>query len=437
MRVEELELSAATTVDLCPPPAARSMVIGDAPATSRVKHSKAWLFPVLLGSILLIGILLRLFLPAGFKGIGFDENLYRAYVTGLDEVGLQNYPALVDAFIANQEDPHNQAILPPTRVLYIVGGYFYHHAFGLGALSALRTLSCHFAILTFLISALFCWRLTRQKAFTATVTGLMACAATQIHLGQHALIDGVFGFWALLVIWLLWESLRHPGSIRWLLGYGAALAALVMTKESAVFVLVAVLGILMSNRWLKFGSVSRGLIVATFAGAAVGLAVVIAAAGGVEQFVLVFELLKQKVPILPYTIRTGGGPWHRYLIDLMLVSPLVVLLAATNLLAGRPQESMQRYLLAFCCLVYGVLTAFPGGMNLRYIVMLDMPLRFLAATQLFVLSSSWGKRRNLLLACAVVALCAYDLRQHYVLYVKGGLYELVTEGLVRAQGIIK
>ena len=152
----------------------------------------------------------------------------------------------------------------------------------------------------------------------------------------------------------------------------------------------------------------------------------------------IFELLKQKVPVLAYTIKTGGGPWHRYLVDLLLVSPAILILALANLLAAKRHRSRaDRYLGTFSCLSYLALTAFPDGMNLRYIVMLDMPLRFLATTQLFALSRAWGHYRHVLLALAVIALCAYDLRQHDVLFVKGNLYELVTEGLIRAQGIIK
>jgi 4-amino-4-deoxy-L-arabinose transferase-like glycosyltransferase len=438
MRLDELELSAPLVTDLHPSAIMCPDVASCPPAPRLAGIFRAWRFHALLGSIIAAGILLRLFLPSGFTGIGFDENLYRNYIAALDKVGLQEYPALIDGFVADQLNPHHQAILPPTRLVYIVGGYFYHHILGLAPLDALRTLSCQFSILTLLVSAVFCWRLTRQRAFTAAVTALMACAPTQLHLGQHALIDGVFGFWALLVIWLLWENLKQPDSIRWQVSYAVALAIIVMTKENAFFVFAAVVGILACNRWLTLGCVTRSLVLTTFAGAMAGFAVVVIAAGGVEQFALVFELLKQKVPILPYTIHTGGGPWHRYLVDLVLVSPVIAVLAVANLLQARGRsDSAQRYLAAFSCLSYVALTAFPDGMNLRYVVMLDMPLRFLAAAQLFALSAKWAQQRKVLLACAVLALCAYDLRQHRVLFIKGGLYELVTEGLVRAQGIVK
>lgn len=395
-------------------------------------------FPVGLVLIIAAGILLRLCLPVGFEKVGFDENLYRTYVGLLDQAGLSHYPALAEQFISHQLDRQNQAILPPTRILYIGLGYTYHRLFGQPALVALHTVSAHFSILTLLVSAAFCWRLTKRRGFTIAVTALMACAPTQIHMGQHALIDGVFGFWALLVVWLLWENLRQRRSIWWLIGYGVALAALVMTKENAAFVVAAVMGILAISQWLGFGQPTRPLVVMTFAATLTGLVLVIEAVGGVEQFVLIFSLLKQKVPLLAYTIRTGGGPWHRYLVDLVLVSPIVVMLASAAALQTR-RRSMpgQVYLVSFVCLSYTALAIFPDGMNLRYIVMLDMPLRFLATVELFTLSRRWGRHRVALLACAIIALCAYEVRQHHVLFVKGALYELVTEGLIRAQGIVK
>ena len=438
MGLDELELSAPVSLPLnrTTPSTVRTPAWTFAPFPLLVPNT--WAFRTLLAIILATGIALRLFLPAGFTGTGFDENLYRTYIILLDRVGISHYSALIDAFIADQLNPHHMAILPPTRIFYIVGGYVYHHLFGLAPLSALRALSCHFSVLTLLISILFCWRLTRQPTFTAVVATLVACAPTQIHLGQHALIDGVFGFWALLVLWLLWENLQRPNTLALELIFGAALAITVMTKENAFFVFIAILGLFGANHWLHFGWVTRRLVLTTFTGALLGLIIVVVAAGGVEQFALVFELLKQKVPVLAYTIKTGGGPWHRYLVDLLLVSPAILILALANLLAAKRHRSRaDRYLGTFSCLSYLALTAFPDGMNLRYIVMLDMPLRFLATTQLFALSRAWGHYRHVLLALAVIALCAYDLRQHDVLFVKGNLYELVTEGLIRAQGIIK
>ena len=47
------------------------------------------------------------------------------------------------------------------------------------------------------------------------------------------------------------------------------------------------------------------------------------------------------------------------------------------------------------------------------------------------------RRADLWLALSIMALCAFDLRQYQILFVKFGLYELVPEGLLRALQILK
>ena len=73
------------------------------------------------------------------------------------------------------------------------------------------------------------------------------------------------------------------------------------------------------------------------------------------------------------------------------------------------------------------------GMNLRYANMWDMPLRYLSVTWL----ASFTRRSSLWLTLAIGALCVIELRQYEILFVRAPLYELVTEGLLRALKILK
>src|SRR5207237_1288796 len=84
------------------------------------------------------------------------------------------------------------------------------------------------------------------------------------------LVDGFFTFWATLVLWLFWENLQAPRDWRWLVGYIVALALLVLTKENSFFVWVALVALLITNRWLQFGPAARALVVATVLGLALG-----------------------------------------------------------------------------------------------------------------------------------------------------------------------
>ncbi len=196
---------------------------------------------------------------AAFKGVGFDEGLYRRYVNGVIQVGLGNYPAVVDNYIEVQKTLTG-SILPPMRFLFIGTAYFWHCLFGTEALRALHNVASFFSILTLLLATTLAWRL-KGPLWALAVAALMSCAPTQIHMSQHALVDGFFSFWALLVVWLLWENLRAPRKPWLLVLYTISLSLLVLTKENSFFVFVALLALIVTNRWFGFGSVTKELLV--------------------------------------------------------------------------------------------------------------------------------------------------------------------------------
>ncbi|HEY8671492.1 MAG TPA: hypothetical protein VIL63_11670, partial [Terriglobales bacterium] len=187
------------------------------------------------------------------------------------------------------------------------------------------------------------------------------------------------------------------------------------------------------NRWLKFGRITRLLLAMTFIGPLIGVAVLVNLCGSFETTYRIFSLLVSKASALPYAIATGDGPWYRYLVDLMLVSPLVLILAIGGMFKLRWSDKAAFYLLLFVAASYAVMASVRYGMNLRYANMWDMPLRYLSVTCL----TGFSRRSSFWLALAVGALCVIELRQYEILFVKAPLYELVTEGLLRALHILK
>src|SRR5205807_4912586 len=146
---------------------------------------------------------------------------------------------------------------------------------------ALKDVASFFSILTLSISAAFAWRM-RGLGWSLALTSLVAFAPTQIHMSQHALVDGFFTFWALLTLWMLWENLQAPRNWRWLAGYTLSLALLVITKENSFFVWVGVVVLLIVNRWLRVGTVTRELVIATALGPLLGVIILIVLAGGFD-----------------------------------------------------------------------------------------------------------------------------------------------------------
>lgn len=401
-------------------------------------HASARL-AIAVAGLLGAGIFLRVCHSAGFKGVGFDEALYDAYLRLLIAKGLWSYPDIADAYVA-QQSALPSAILPPTRFLYIFCAYLWHLLFGTAARGSLFAISCLFSVLTLPVAALFARRLGGVRAGLG-VLALMVCSPLQIHMSQHALIDGFFAFWALLALWALWENLQVPDSALWQGVYTGALALMVLTKENAFFVYVALLGVLAVNSKLGFGRATPRLLLLTVLGPLVGVVVLIFLAGGLGTLIEVYRLLVVKAGSLTYAIQTGDGSWYRYLVDLLLISPLVLLLAVGALcLTGRTEKAVW-FLFGFIFFSYALMANVRYGMNLRYATIWDMPLRFLALAPLGRWTSfGFGgepRRAGWLFAAAVGLLCAFDLRQYWIFFVQHNLYELITEGLLRALKILK
>src|SRR6266571_3110163 len=140
--------------------------------------------------------------PPAFNKIGFDEGLYREYVNALSKGGLGSYPDIVEGYIDVQKKLPG-SILPPLRFLYIFTAYTWHSLFGSEALEALYQVAAFFSMLTLALAAAFVWRI-RGPIWAIAIDALMAVAPTQLHMSQHALVDGFFTFWALLALWLIW-----------------------------------------------------------------------------------------------------------------------------------------------------------------------------------------------------------------------------------------
>ncbi len=411
---------------------------------------------IFLSLVLLVGIFLRL-PPALFAGasaplrplailhpnpkwsemgfVGPDEGLYRDYLEQLIEKGIGRYPEIVRAYIDNQQNLPG-AILPPVRFLYILAGYTWHLLFNADALASLRSVASFFSILTLGLAAVLGWRM-RGPVWSVALTSLVAFAPTQLHMSQHGLVDGFFAFWALLTVWLLWENLQSARHWSWLVGYGSSLALLVLTKESCVFVWSAIVLILATNRWLQFGRVSRGLLIATILGPIVGVIALTILAGGVNSLFHTYQLFVTKNYSLPYQIRTGDGPWQRYLVDLLLVSPVVLILAVGSLFRINRTQRAELFLILFVVGTYAVMCNVKYSMNLRFANMWDVPLRFLALGALVSLTALLRQRRILILAVAVAFICALEIRQYQILFVEHSLHELASEGLFRALNILK
>jgi 4-amino-4-deoxy-L-arabinose transferase-like glycosyltransferase len=391
---------------------------------------------VLLCLVLLVGAFLRIYPSASSKYLGMDESYYREGVMFLVRDGFTSYPGLVRNY-AKVQPTLPVAVTPPTRVTLIATAFLWHKIFNTGPLISLRAVACAAAVLTLLISGLFLYRAGGLPA-AIPVSALLSCAPMQIQLAQRAYVDGVFAFTAALTLWLLWENIRMRSSLKWLVPYGASIALMVVTKENAAFVFVGILSILACNQWLKIGHVSLRLVITTFVGALAGATILVIAAGGLTTLIQVFQANISKTYVTPYVIQTGDGPWFRYILDLIAMSPLVALLALAALGRLSFEEAISRYFALFLTVTYLLMSNLHYGISLRYTAMWDLPLRWLAFTQIaFLAARVFPRYRTIFISVAVAAVCAVDLSHYCLFFVQNGTYDPTATEILHQLNIVK
>ena len=401
--------------------------MSSAPAPNR----RLWLLAV---ALLIVGGCLRLGAVQAFQPAGTDELFYGKYVEFLAQKGLGAYPDLVEQYLLYQR--RGTAVLPPMRVTYITAGVVVKSLTGLEARVCLATVSATFSFLMLPLGLVFAWRAAGPRIALGTLT-LMVFAPTQLFMARHALIDVVVSFWSLAALWSLWESLQKPGDARRLAALGFSLAMLVLTKENSFFV-VCGLGVLLAlNPWLKFGTVNRNVVAAFASGLLVGLALLVVLCGGIDRVWEGYRLFVSTAVQLPYAIATGDGPWHRYLFELTLVSPLVILLALATLARLDATTRPQLFIAIFLVATYAAMASVRYGISLRFANLWDFPLRFLAASAVFALVENVRWRPVLVTTATFVLLSVADFRQYRRIFVEHNVYDPVTPELLRAVDMLK
>lgn len=410
------------------------------------------LFAIAAVAIFVCGAFIRIFAETGFQGFGFDEAIYRRYVLEFDARGFAGYPALSQRYLAAQRKPDAKAELPPTRFLYVVTTWAAKRVcFGDAppatastpdaknndpVLVSLKRVACWFSILTVGLVGLAAWRMLGPPIGLGAMA-LAAVSPLSIHMGAHALVDGFFAFWATLSLWLLWENLQRPNHTPRIIALAAALALMVLAKENAAFVYAALLVLAAVSRRAKFGAVTRPLIIVGIAGPLLGVIALIALAGGIDTFTGIYGTFVAKAQTLPVVVATQDGPWHRYLVELLLLDPLVLLLAASAIFTLPQQRPAFLYLLIFLAVSYAIMCNVRYGMNLRFATIWALPLSVFAAAQLLAFASRAGERAAIVGVVLFAAVCAYDLRQYRLFFIEAPLYEITPSQLLRAAQILK
>jgi 4-amino-4-deoxy-L-arabinose transferase-like glycosyltransferase len=365
-----------------------------------------------------------------------DEAYYLAYASYVGEHGVAGFRTLFRDYLA---EPARWLYPNPLRIGFITLASAWTGVRG-ASFEALSQLSlvCH----VLLLGSAYLWLrglLGRAQALLAVA--LIGCSPLLAGIARRAWIDAAASLAGLLVLWSFVASLRQPER-----GGPRALFALtfgcgILVKETTLLLALPCAALL---AWERFGARQNAIPLAGCALALVAPPVVCAglwwlAAGDLHTLVGVMRVILESPASNAYALAYGGGPWIRYLVDLLLLAPWTTALGIAGLgLAARGVRERTpgdaRVWLAIVLL--GILVAFaPFTKNVRYVALIEVPLRALTTALVWELAAASRGRRGLAIAVALLlALCAVDWLAFQRIFVEAALYDPMTAPLLVLRG---
>lgn len=399
-----------------------------------------------------VGVALLIFAVAGMVcstldsvnfHAGADEGFYRAYANQIATQGPAGFPGLFTAYLNSLET--TRYFPNPLRILTISlgaaalklgGGPYFTNL-------ALLSLAAFLGVLVLMFvgtGRAFGWR-------TAAWTLLLASAAPlHLAMARRALSDTLISAFLLAGLWLflraIWKEEGEKGPpLRWL-WVTLSFAAAFLVKESA-FLLVPMALFFLGWRWLRSGrpaGLRPLLAVALFPAVLAGMLVVLAA-GGIEPALRVARAFSGAAALNAYALKYQGGPWFRFIVDLLLISPWPVLLTLVwigTLIGSRVRDERAWFWALIPVLFIAMVSLVPAGKNVRFATFLEMPMRL--CTVLLLQRLTRDRKGNLLstavMAAAVGGIVWMDLQSFWGMFVFGEIYDPVGTTLLAARGFL-
>lgn len=351
-----------------------------------------------------------------------DEGAYLRYAARIASDGLGILPSLVHGYLA---DPTLRAESPaPLRVSVLIPDALAVH-WGGERYESLQRVSLA-AFLALIVVAFLSVRHHPGATTAAALVLLLAASPLQLAMARRALSDSLNAALWTASLALCIEAMVAEWRRGWLL-VALAFAATLLVKELNVIIVPVALALLavdggrrgrLPSAWALVGV---AILPLTLSAAAIA-----AAAGGIQPAIDALRALTSQAGENTYGLQFGSGPWFRYVVDFLLVSPWTTLLYVVWLGLLVAERGDDRRLVAWALVpLLFVAAVSPTLKFIRWALPLDVPIRLGAVLAVQRLVGDrpgrpWGTVR---LAVVIAALVAVDLASFQTLFVAADIYD--------------
>ena len=367
-------------------------------------------------------------------GPSSDEGYYCKYASLVVHQGQRGFNDLISWYASSDKARMHPA---PVRVGYILLTAFLFKLFGVESFGVLGLIST----LSFILFLYVCFYYVRKyfDLDTALLTVLLlASSPLMLGLSRRALVDSPVNLLWGLAVWLFLDVLSKPKGFSYIFFLITLLVAITFKETSLILIPFFVLAGIIGRR--------KGAVIKTFQiwGVVIcplvfiflfygwvygGLGPLKAAAMAIAK-----THFSSNYPN-PYAIYYCSGPWFKYLLDFLLLTPIVTLLFigyAGYLCVHRTALDFKKtYFMLYFVYVYGVLSSLAHTKVVRFVVNLEMVMGLFAVLMLVeVLKGLGDQKRKRWLVYAAVGIFLYNWLTFVGLFYKGSLLDPISRHLL-------
>ena len=366
-----------------------------------------------------------------------DDGYYLHFMQVVSERGLSAFP---DLFREWNGDKAHWIYPPPSRVAFVLTTAGWAKLFG-ASLQALSWLS----LCSHLAWTTLNWFFARRRmgeTFALLLAALTGFSPLLLGIGRLALTDSFTLLLLTASLWLFLELVETPRSRLWTILFGLSFAAVILTKELSVLAALPLALFVLIERFGRRTPLPLGRFALVLALPVLATGpVFVLAAGSVETLLTTTRIVLASPATNDYAIRYCAGPWYRYLIDYLCLSPFPTVIGILSLgaLVARIQRGVwERALVYFAVVGSGLLFEHAFFIkNVRYMVSLELPLRILALAWICDTARGLSSKHASWIAAATVALlCWLDWRSFHTVWIDFHGYDPVSYFLLCVRSIV-
>ncbi|MCP4123539.1 MAG: hypothetical protein GY751_17450 [Bacteroidetes bacterium] len=368
-----------------------------------------------------------------------DEGKYWNQADHIKKHGLiQGFRSLKDQYIEAKKDPNQVSVTHPLRVSRIIS-----HA---AMLTFVQDISAgsYFSLISFafilLLTYVFIRRYYHEQA--ALITCFLLCfSPLSAGLARRALFDVQYYLVLISTLFIFIALLKKPSWKR-IIAFSVLMSISMMFKESTILYVPFFYGILLTLFALKKIDLSFKQFIAT--GLLPLIIVVLTYTvlfGGLRDVIEILQMISGKHmnigPENSYAYYWHSGPWYQYFTDFMLLQPIVFLLFlgyCGYYIFSEEKDLITTILLGF--FAWTIIAYIPVTRIVRYVLVLDVIIRFGAAAFLIRLLTSLPKRfhfRTYVLTAVLLSLLLMDYSKLNNLFFKHNIYDPIAYNMLVAE----